>query len=133
MILVDTSIWIDFLRGENTAERHMLHELIEDEEDISITGVILAEILQGIKEEKMFNTTRNFLLEFPIYEPQSILTYTDATRIYRECRKKGKVLRSTVDCIIAAICLENDFNIFHKDRDYDIIREYAGLKVLNVK
>ena len=130
MILVDTSIWIDFLRGENSAERRMLHELIEDEKDISITGIILTEILQGIKEDRMFQTTRDYLLEFPIYEPKNVGTYINAAWIYGECRKKGKTIRSTVDCIIAAICLENDLSILHKDRDYDIIHECAGLKVL---
>jgi len=130
MILVDTSIWIDFLRGENSSERRMLHELIEDEKDISITGIILTEILQGIKEDRLFHTTRDYLLEFPVYEPKSVGTYVNAAWIYGECRKKGKTIRSTVDCIIAAICLENDLAILHKDRDYDIIKECVGLKVL---
>jgi predicted nucleic acid-binding protein len=51
MIFVDTSIWIDFLRGENSSERWLLHKLIEDEDEISISGIVLTEILQGIKEE----------------------------------------------------------------------------------
>jgi predicted nucleic acid-binding protein len=130
MILVDTSVWIDFFRGENSLERRILHELIEDEEDISITGIILTETLQGIKEDKKFRATRDYLLEFPIYEPKSAITYTNAARIYGQCRKKGKTIRSTVDCIIAAICLENDLSILHKDKDYDIIHECVGLKVL---
>jgi predicted nucleic acid-binding protein len=132
MILVDTSVWIDFFRGDNSAERRILHQLIEDEEDISITRIILAEILQGIKEDKIFRTTRDYLMEFPIYEPKSAVTYTNAARIYGECRKKGKTIRSTVDCIIAAICLENDLAILHKDRDFDIIKECVGITVLNV-
>ena len=132
MILVDTSIWIDFLRGENSLERRMLHKLIEDEEEISITGIILTEILQGIKEDKKYQITKNYLLEFPMYEPSGINTYIDAARIYRECRNNGKTIRSTIDCIIAAICLENDLSVLHKDRDYDIIQECVGLKVVKV-
>ena len=84
MILVDTSVWIDFLGGKNSSERRMLHQLIEDGEDISITGVILTEILQGIKGDKMFRTTRDYLLEFPVYEPKSVATYANAARIYGE-------------------------------------------------
>jgi predicted nucleic acid-binding protein len=133
MILVDTSIWIDFLRGENSLERRILHQLIENEEDISITGIILTEILQGIKEEKMNHSIRDYLLEFTISEPKSIVTYVNAARIYGECRKKGKTIRSTVDCIIAAIALENNWAILHKDRDYDIIKECVVLKVLKVR
>jgi predicted nucleic acid-binding protein len=133
MILVDTSIWIDFLRGENSLERRLLHNLIEDEEEISITGIILTEILQGIKEDKKYQITKNYLLKFPMYEPSGINTYIDAARIYRECRNNGKTVRSTIDCIVAAICLENDLSILHKDRDYDIIQEFVGLKVVKLE
>jgi predicted nucleic acid-binding protein len=132
MILVDTSIWIDFLRGENSLERRLLHKLIEDEEEISITGIILTEILQGIKENKKYQITKNYLLTFPMYEASGINTYIDAARIYRECRNNGRTIRSTIDCIIAAICLENDLSVLHKDRDYDIIKECVGLKVVKV-
>jgi predicted nucleic acid-binding protein len=133
MIQVDTSVWIDFLKGENSPERRMLHELIENEEDLSLTGIVLTEILQGIREEKQFQTTREYLLEFPIVEPRGMSTYTEAARIYGICRKKGRTIRSTVDCLIAAICLENDLSVFHKDRDFDIIRECTGLKVFMVQ
>jgi predicted nucleic acid-binding protein len=133
MILVDTSVWIDFLRGANSTERRVLHELIENEEEISIAGIILTEILQGIREEKQFQIIRKYLLEFPVFEPKGIATYSEAAGIFRSCRKKGKTVRSTVDCMIAAICLENDLSVFHKDRDYDIIRECAGLKVFRVQ
>ncbi len=130
MILVDTSVWIDFLRGDNSPEHRMLHNLIEDEQDIAITGIILTEILQGIKQDKSFRAARDYLLEFPIFEPSSPATYVKAAWIYGECRKKGKTVRSTVDCLIAAICLENDLTVLHKDRDYDIIQDCVGLKVL---
>jgi predicted nucleic acid-binding protein len=133
MIMVDTSVWIDFLKGANSTERQVLHELIENEEEISITGIILTEILQGIKEEKEFQTTRKYLLEFPVFEPKGTATYNEAASIFRSCRKKGKTVRSTVDCLIAAICLENDLSVFHKDRDFDIIRECAGLKVFKIQ
>jgi predicted nucleic acid-binding protein len=132
MILVDTSVWIDFLRGDDSLERRILHNLIEAEEEISVTWIILTEILQGIKEDKKYRLAKNYLSEFPIFEPNSIHTYLDAARIYRECRSNGKTIRSTIDCVIAAICLENDFSVLHKDRDYDIIRECVGLKVVKV-
>jgi len=132
VIMVDTSAWIDFLRGENSMFRHILHELIEGEEEIAITGIILTEILQGIKEERPFRTTRDFLLEFPAYEPVSI-TWIRAASIYKECRKNGNTPRSTIDCLIAAVCLEHDFTVLHKDRDYEIIAKYTGLKVMKIK
>ncbi len=132
MILVDTSVWIDFLRGENSPQRRMLHKLVEDEEEISIAGIVLTEILQGIRADAEFRTIRDYFREIPVFEPKGIDTYVEAARIYRVCRKNGKTIRSTVDCVIAAICLENDLFVLHKDRDYNIIQECAGLKVLRV-
>ena len=130
MILVDTSVWIDFLNGANTKERHALHRLIEEEEDISITEIILTEILQGIKEDKNFKRVKDSLLEFPIHKPKGTATYLKAAGIYRDCRKKGKTVRKTVDCITAAICIENNITLLHKDSDFDIIEGCVGLKVL---
>ncbi len=129
MILVDTSVWVDFLRGEDSPHRWALHRLIEDEEDISITGIILTEILQGIKSDRDFKTTKDCLLEFPIYGPKGIETYISAAQLYRDCRKKGKTVRKTVDCIIATICMENDLTLLHKDGDFDLIGSCTALKV----
>ena len=130
MILVDTSVWIDFLRGKNSPERRLLRRLIEDEEEIAITEIILAEILQGVKEDKDFRALKEYLLEFPILRPTGIETYLRAAQIYRACRRRGKTVRRTVDCIIAAICMENDLTLFHKDADFNRIEACADLKVL---
>ena len=130
MTLVDTSVWIDFLRGVNSPQRRMLHRLIEEEEDISITEIILTEILQGLKEDKDFNRVKDYLLEFPIHRPKGTGTYLKAAEIYRDCRKKGRTVRRTVDCIIAAICIENGLTLLHKDSDFELIAECTGLKML---
>lgn len=132
MILVDTSVWIDFLRGENSVQRETLHRLIEAEEDIAVTEIIVTEILQGIKSDRDFLTVKEYLLEFPIYSSKGIETYLEAARIYRECRKSGKTVRKTIDCIIAAICLENKLTFLHKDSDFDSIGACTDLKVLKV-
>lgn len=132
MILVDTSVWVDFLRGVNSPQRRTLHRLIEEEEDIAITEIILTEILQGIGEDKDFQMIKGYLLEFPIYRPKGIETYLKAAQIYRDCRKSGKTVRKTVDCIIATICMENGLTLFHKDSDFDTLEKYTGLKTLKV-
>jgi len=132
MILVDTSVWIDFLRGDKSAQREILHRLIEAEEDIAVTEIIVMEILQGIKGDKDFQTVKEYLLEFPIYSPKGIETYLEAARIYRECRKRGKTVRKTIDCIFAVLCLENKVTVFQKVSDFDHIVGFTDLKVLNV-
>jgi len=130
MILVDTSVWIDFLAGIDTLHRRILHRLIEKEEEICITEIILTEILQGIKEDTAYETTKNYLLEFPIISPKGNETYISAAGIYRKCRKQGKTIRKTIDCIIAAIAQENNLTILHNDSDFETIKRCAGIKTI---
>ena len=110
----------------------MLHRLIEDEADLSMTEIILTEILLGIKNDGEFQTIKDYLLEFPMQRPKGIETYLHAARLYRNCRKKGKTVRRTVDCIIAAICIENDLVLLHKDSDFDLIEACTGLQVIKM-
>jgi len=132
MILVDTSVWIDFLQGRDTAHRHTLHRLIEEEEEICLTGIVLTEILQGIKVDKEAREIKDDLLAFPVYSPSEIDTYIEAANIYRQCMKKGKTVRKTIDCLIAAIAIENGLTLFHNDRDFSSIEQCTDLKTLSV-
>ncbi|MBI4745413.1 MAG: PIN domain nuclease [Deltaproteobacteria bacterium] len=132
MILVDTSVWIDFLQGRDTAYRYTLHRLIEGEEDTCLTGIVLTEILQGIKDDKEAREITEDLLAFPIYNPTGIDTYIEAANIYRQCMKKGKTVRKTIDCLIAAIAIENNLTLFHNDKDFSSIEQCTELKTLNV-
>lgn len=133
MILVDTSVWIDFLRGRDTLYRRTLHDLIENDEDLCITGIILTEILQGIKDDTTCEEIKEYLFEFPLYDPTGIGTYIEAANLYRKCAKKGKTVRKTIDCIIAAIAVENKLILLHNDMDFDHIAECAGLKTFQIK
>lgn len=132
MILVDTSVWIDFLIGRDTPHRRLLHHLIESEEDICITEIILTEILQGIRDDALYDTTKDYLLEFPVIKSKGIDSYVAAADIYRKCRKKGKTVRKTVDCIIAAIVRENNLTLFHNDTDFGVIKICVGLNTMDV-
>ncbi len=133
MILADTSVWIDFLSGKETPFRHLLHEFIERGEDICITEIILTEILQGIKDDAVYETTKTYLLEFPLIKPSGTDTYVAAADIYRACRKHGKTVRKTIDCIIAAIVHESGVHLFHNDADFETIKKCVGLKTIEVR
>ncbi|MDH3975695.1 MAG: PIN domain nuclease [Deltaproteobacteria bacterium] len=137
MIVIDTSVWIDFLTGAESAHRHELHRLIETGQDIgltevSLTEVSLTEILQGIKSDTLFNKTKNYLIDFPILRPKSIETYIESAIIYKKCRRKGKTVRSTIDCLISAITSEHDASLFHKDRDFHHIAQYTALRLYDI-
>lgn len=132
MIVVDTSVWVDFFRGNKTTQHRTLQQLIEEEEDIALTEIILTEILQGIKIDKDYKKIEPFLLEFPILRPHGLETYLKAAQIFRGCRKKGKTVRKTVDCIIAAICIEHKQALLHNDSDFDQIASCTTLKCLKM-
>jgi len=130
MIVVDTSVWVDFFRGTHSTQRRVLHRFIEEEEDLALTEIILTEVLQGIPQDREFRRIREYLLEFPVYGARGLQTYLRAADIYRTCRRKGKTIRATVDGVIAAICIEHGLTLFHKDRDFDVIAECTSLQCL---
>lgn len=121
MILVDTSVWIDFFKGTGSKHHTALHNLIVEGEDIGIANIILTEILQGIRADKDFRQAKRYLLGFPIYSLRDVSSYVQAAQIYRACRKRGLTIRRPLDCIIARVAIENDLILFHNDRDFDTI------------
>lgn len=123
MVIVDTSVWIDFFNGTGSKYHLALHHLIEEGEDIGIADIILAEILQRIKSDKDFKQTKEYLLGFPIYSTKGTNSYVEAAQVYRACRKKGLTVRRPIDCIIARIAIENNLMLFHNDRDFDTIAQ----------
>jgi predicted nucleic acid-binding protein len=131
MILVDTSVWIDFLEGKGSPHHFKLRSLLEQDEDIFLTGIVLTEILQGIRDEELNKRTEEYLLAFPLVHARDIATYLHAAELYRTCARRGLTVRKTIDCIIAAIAIENSLALFHNDRDFVAIEACCGLKTYN--
>ena len=131
MILVDTSVWIEFFNGIDSVAIHLLEDLIEAEEEVSISEFILTEVLQGFKNDRDFELARKHLLEFPIYALKGTHSYIQATQIYRRCRKEGITVRKTADCIIAQTAIENKLFLLHDDSDFDRIASVCPLKIYN--
>jgi predicted nucleic acid-binding protein len=129
MVLIDTTVWIDFFRGNDTPQVDVLEKLIAEEADICTCGIIMMEVLQGIRSDTDYKTTRSHFNTL-IYLPADRNTFISGARIYRTLRQKGITIRKPVDCLIASIALENDVPLLHNDRDFDQITEYVGLKTL---
>ena len=123
MILVDTSVWIDFFDYPNSLYAKELAHLIDKDEELCLTQVNVTEILQGIQDEKVFEEIRSYLMQFPIVRAKGLETYIQAAHIYRLCRKKGKTIAKTIDAMIAAVAMENNFWVLHKDKDFDLIAD----------
>lgn len=127
MILVDTSVWIDFFAGRDLPQVQILEYLIQTDADLALCGVILTEILQGISDDKQHQQVRDYLaplLRLEITEP----IWLEAAELYRSLRKKGITIRKTNDCIIAATALHYKACLLHNDRDFAAIQQHYPLK-----
>ena len=129
MIVVDTTVWIDFLEARDTPSDLHLKGLIEHGESLGLTDLIYCEVLQGILDENRFRQTRNMLRAYPILQMRGLRTFEHAAGIYRACRRRGFTIRKTADCLIAATCLEARAELYHNDRDFDAIAKVRGLKI----
>jgi len=129
VILVDTSVWIDYFAGRQVAHVSRLEQLLLDDADLALCGILLTEILQGISDDETFERVRRymqFLLMLPLVES----TYVDAARIYRGLRKSGVTIRKTNDCIIAAAAIEHGCELLHNDRDFAAIAAHYPLRLV---
>lgn len=120
MWLVDTSVWIDFLRGSDNAPVCKLKELLQLEANFFLTPIIYQEILQGASSEKHLKQYRTyFQSQLFVHPSDPTETHYQAARIYYLCRKQGITIRSTIDCLIARIAIEHDLILLHNDRDFE--------------
>jgi len=129
MILVDTSVWIEFFNGTGALAARVLENLLEGEEDLCISEFILAEVLQGFRKDADFDLARDHLLRFPIYSLKTPSSYIKAAQIYRKCRKRGMTIRKTVDCVIAQTAIEYKLALLHNDSDFDRIAKVSPLTI----
>jgi len=128
MVLVDTSVWADFLNGFGSQEALALKQLIEDEVEIFTTGLILQEVLQGIREKRKRSAIRADLAEFVCIQP-TVETHIEAAEIFASCRQRGITVRKSIDCVIAQLALEYDLEVLQKDRDFTQIAKVLPLRL----
>ena len=129
MIVVDTSVWIEFFKGTGSSFDQHLAELIRVDAPIALTEVIYCEVLQGIRDDSVHARVREILQAFPVLLLDGLRSADRAVALYRACRRRGLTIRSTVDCLIAAVCLDAGAELFHHDRDFDVLAKVADLKL----
>jgi hypothetical protein len=127
IILVDTTVWIDFFAARSLPHVVALETIIKRREDICICGIILAEVLQGIRQDTEFRKTRD-LFNTLILLPMPYTAFLRSADIYRKLRKIGITIRKPLDCMIASVAIENDIPLLHNDRDFQPIEKHCGLK-----
>jgi predicted nucleic acid-binding protein len=125
MILVDTSIWIDLLAAKPRRP-------IRDEELLQFVtcGPIIQEVLQGLKSDIQSQAFRSAFLAIPVIsDPIPLDTFVFAADIYRQGRRRGITIRSSTDCLIAAIAIAERIPVWHRDRDFAAIAAYTELEI----
>jgi len=132
MVLVDTTVWVDLFLGRETPFIYQLENLISNHEDLCTCGLIMTEVLQGISNDAEYRKTLSVLSEL-LYLPMEQSMFIDASRIYRDLRKKGITIRKTIDCMIASLCLEHGVQLLHNDRDFTFIADLFPLQVHEVQ
>jgi predicted nucleic acid-binding protein len=124
LILVDSSVWIDFLSSSPTRAGAQLRRMIAEAEPFAIAGVIVAEVLQGLTRN--VNQIEHYLSQWEMLEPDGFATYREAAMIFRLARTKGIAL-TTIDTLIAAIALEHGASVFTLDQDFARIARITRL------
>jgi predicted nucleic acid-binding protein len=122
VILVDTSAWIGYLRGDERPAVARLQALLDRGVPVAVTSVVAQELLQGVATAEAFERLERYLASQVRVEPSDPwLGAVEAARIYGACRAAGVTVRSTIDCLIARIAIEHDLPLLHDDRDFDAI------------
>ncbi|RVT47006.1 PIN domain nuclease [Rubrivivax albus] len=127
MILVDSSVWIDFLRGAPTPQADKLDSLL-GVAPLAIGDLILAEVLQGCRSDKEFNEVRRLLSTLNVVSLGGLDVAVESARNFRKLRAKGVTVRKTIDTIIATRCIMDRYELLHNDRDFDAFEAYLGLR-----
>ncbi len=131
MIVVDSSIWIDYFNGKKSKKTDWLDESLGIEA-IIMGDIILAEVLQGFQDDKDFKTAKRLLLEFPFIEMLGQEIAIKSAINYRKLRQKGITVRKTIDVMIGTFCIHHNFALLHNDRDFNTIEKHLNLKVIKI-
>ena len=129
MVIVDSTVWVDYVNGKSNEETRLLETKI-GLEDIGLTDLILCEVLQGLRGAREFEEVRAQLLEFSVFQTGGTGMAVETALNYQKLRAKGFTVRKTIDCWIATFCIREGHELLHRDRDFDPFESELGLRVV---
>jgi predicted nucleic acid-binding protein len=129
MVIVDTTVWIDYFRGVKNPQSLWL-EAEAQRKRLGLTDLIVSEVLQGIREDEEFLKVQVELLKFQVFTAGGIDLAVRAAENFRKLRKKGFTVRRVADCWIATFCLREGHELLHRDRDFEPFESELGLRVV---
>lgn len=130
MLVVDTSVWVDFLNGHRSREAEYLASCLSDDVPIVLPGLVRAEILAGLRTDVEADRIASLLDALDAAPEPSTGDYTAAAGMYRSCRRAGVAIGSVVDCLIAQSCLKHEYALLTKDRDFSRIATRFPLQLV---
>jgi predicted nucleic acid-binding protein len=130
VIVVDTSVWIDFFRDTGTWQVEHLAQLIAADDPVALTDIVLTEILQGLSSDREARRVERRLLAFDVLRLEALDDFRRAASLYRRARTSGITIRRTLDCLIASVCVRDDAPLLHADVDFDHLATYTDLRVV---
>jgi len=130
MILVDSSVWIDYFNGRKTWQTDLLENIFSNV-PIIIGDLILTEILQGFRSDNDFKTAKSFLSDLSFRQMGGYRVAVQSAQNYRTLRKKGVTVRKTIDVIIGTYCILEDLTLLHDDHDFEPMVSHLSLKILS--
>jgi predicted nucleic acid-binding protein len=130
MVVVDTTVWIDYLAGTENPETEWLDANL-DRRRIGLTDIILCEVLQGVRDDTVATAVERQLLRFHVFNTGGGAVAVAAAQNYRTLRSRGHTVRKTIDCLIATLCLRENHSLLHRDRDFDSFETLLGLSVIH--
>jgi predicted nucleic acid-binding protein len=126
MVIVDSSVWIDYFNGRDIPEVATLDRLLETEL-LGVGDLILAEVLQGFRQDKDYQTARRLLTSLTVFEMLGAEMAMKSADNFRDLRKRGITVRKTIDVMIATFCIENGHKLLFSDKDFAPFVEHLGL------
>jgi predicted nucleic acid-binding protein len=130
MLIVDSTVWVDYFNGIGNPQTDYLHQIV-DKTPILIGDLILAEVLQGFRDDADFEKARGMFWKYMQVEMVNPELALQSARNYRLLRRKGVTVRKTIDSLIATYCIENEHTLLHNDGDFDGYEKHLGLSVVH--
>jgi hypothetical protein len=131
MVIVDSSVWIDYLNNTVNPQTDWLEDALSLQ-PIGLTNLILCEVLRGIRQEARFKMAERLLQTVPVFDLSGTRVAIEAARNYRFLQSRGITIRKTIDCLIATFCIQEEFELLHRDHDFDPFKQHLGLSVVSV-
>jgi predicted nucleic acid-binding protein len=130
VVIVDTTVWVDYLRGLENPETDWLSTALGHQR-LGLIDISLCEVLEGLRDEGVAKEVERQLLKLEVFDTGGVALAREAAQNYRALRSRGHTLRKTIDCWIATFCLREGHSLLHRDRDFDPFENFLGLSVIH--